>query len=219
MATFKKITDLKKLKKDVKKHQAMKQKIAYEQARAQNQTEADREIFLKAVADVTPMPPLNRFVPKNKTVKPVPLQTIADEKEALDQSLSDEFTVESLLETDDQLSHVRNGVGTDVLKKLRRGYWVIQDEIDLHGLRRDEAREAIVAFLKQAALRGIRCVRVVHGKGLGSVNNEPVLKKLVIKWLAQRQDVIAFTQASPRDGGSGALVVLLASLAKQKRKN
>ena len=67
----------------------------------------------------------------------------------------------------------------------------------------------IVEFLRQAALRGIRCVRIVHGKGLGSVNNEPVLKKLVHKWLVQRSDVIAFCQAKPADGGSGAVVVLL----------
>ena len=92
---------------------------------------------------------------------------------------------------------------------MRRGHWVIQDQLDLHGMRRDEAREMIVEFLRQAAVRGIRCVRIVHGKGLGSVNNEPVLKKLVHKWLVQRADVVAFCQAKPADGGSGAVVVLL----------
>ena len=117
--------------------------------------------------------------------------------------------MESLLETDEALSYTREGIGPDVVRKLRRGHWVIQDQIDLHGMRRDEAREMIVEFLRQAALRGIRCVRIVHGKGLGSVNNEPVLKKLVHKWLVQRSDVIAFCQAKPADGGSGAVVVLL----------
>ena len=137
------------------------------------------------------------------------MQRIADEKLALRESLSDEFSVESLLETDEALSYTKEGIGPDVVRKLRRGHWVIQDQIDLHGMRRDEAREMIVEFLRQAALRGIRCVRIVHGKGLGSVNNEPVLKKLVHNWLVQRSDVIAFCQAKPADGGSGAVVVLL----------
>ena len=107
------------------------------------------------------------------------------------------------------MSFARDGIGADTLRKLRRGHWVIQAQLDLHGLRRDEAREALAEFLRQAIRRGLRCVRVIHGKGLGSVNKEPVLKGRVRNWLAQKQEVLAFCQARAADGGSGALVVLL----------
>jgi DNA-nicking Smr family endonuclease len=132
-----------------------------------------------------------------------------DDAEVLQASVSDDIDVESLLDTDEALSYRANGIGPDVLRKLRRGEWSIQSEIDLHGHRVDEAREALVAFLKQALKRNQRCVRVVHGKGLGSQGKTPVLKGKVRAWLVQRDDVIAFCQARPAEGGSGALVVLL----------
>jgi DNA-nicking Smr family endonuclease len=127
----------------------------------------------------------------------------------LKESLSDEFNVDTLLDTDEALSYARNGIGPDTLRKLRRGHWVIQGQLDLHGMRRDEAREALGEFLRAALRRGQRCVRVIHGKGLGSVNKEPVLKNKVRAWLVQKEEVIAFCQARAADGGSGALVVLL----------
>jgi len=107
------------------------------------------------------------------------------------------------------LSFARNGIGPDTLRKLRRGHWVIQSQIDLHGMRSDEARDALGEYLRNVAKRGLRCVRVIHGKGLGSPNKEPVLKSKVRNWLAQKEEVIAFCQARAADGGAGALVVLL----------
>ncbi len=124
-------------------------------------------------------------------------------------SVSDEFEIDTLLHTDDELSFRRPGVGADVLRKLRRGEWVIQDEIDLHGCRTDEARELLADFIRDAGKRGLRCVRVVHGKGLGSKGRQPVLKGKTKVWLAQREDVIAFCQARSTEGGGGALIVLL----------
>src|SRR5204863_1973366 len=109
------------------------------------------------------------------------------------------------------------GVGLDVVRKLRRGVWVLQGELDLHGLRRDEARERLAAFLRDAAKSGKRCVRVVHGKGLGSPGREPVLKAKVKSWLIQRSEVLAFTHARPADGGHGALIVLLRPTSKAQR--
>ena len=93
--------------------------------------------------------------------------------------------------------------------KLRRGKWSIQRQLDLHGLRSDDARDALAAFLRESCKQGVRCVRVVHGKGLGSPGKAPVLKNKVHGWLAQRSEVLAFVQARPLDGGAGALVVLL----------
>jgi len=92
---------------------------------------------------------------------------------------------------------------------MSRVFVVIQDEIDLHGCRTDEARELLGGFLREALKRGVRCVRIVHGKGLGSPDKQPVLKGKTRVWLAQREEVIAFCQARPAEGGSGALVVLL----------
>lgn len=209
MAASRKLSDFASLKKAVKKVNEERRKQEEARKRAERQAQSDRELFLSSIGDVTPLDASDRIEPVFQAPRPIPVQRIADEKLALRESLSDEFSVESLLETDEALSYTKEGIGPDVVRKLRRGHWVIQDQIDLHGMRRDEAREMIVEFLRQAALRGIRCVRIVHGKGLGSVNNEPVLKKLVHKWLVQRSDVIAFCQAKPADGGSGTVVVLL----------
>ena len=115
----------------------------------------------------------------------------------------------TLLEVDEHLSFRRPGIGTDVTRKLRRGDWSIQRQLDLHGLRRDDARERLSIFIREAFQQGIRCVRVVHGKGLGSPGKAPVLKSRVHSWLVQKEEVLAFVQAKPADGGAGALVVLL----------
>ena len=141
---------------------------------------------------------------------PEPLQRLRDEREALREALSDEVDIESLLLTDDGLSFRRTGIGPDVVTKLRRGHWAIQSQIDLHGLRRDEAREALASFVREATRRGQRCVRVVHGKGHGSPGRQPVLKAKAQRWLGQCAEVIAFAQASGPQGGAGALIVLLA---------
>ena len=132
-----------------------------------------------------------------------------DEAAVMLEAISDEFDVESLLDTDDALSFRRPGIGPEVVRKLRRGVWAIQAQLDLHGLRRDEARERINRFIHDARRAGLRCVRVIHGKGNGSPGREPVLKGKVKSWLVQKKDVIAFTQARASDGGTGALVVLL----------
>ena len=140
---------------------------------------------------------------------PLPLQHELDAAAALQESLSDEVDVTTLLDTDDHLSFRRPGVGMDVAQKLRKGKWSIQRQIDLHGLRSDEARDALGSFIREAHKQGIRCVRVVHGKGLGSPGKAPVLKDKVHRWLVQKAEVVAFVQAQPAQGGAGALVVLL----------
>jgi DNA-nicking Smr family endonuclease len=125
------------------------------------------------------------------------------------EALSDLFDAETLLHTDEHLSFRRPGVGPEVARKLRQGDWSLQAQIDLHGLRTDEARETLGHFIREAHKRGLRCVRVVHGKGLGSPGKTPVLKSRVHSWLAQKNEVMAFVQARPAEGGAGALVVLL----------
>jgi DNA-nicking Smr family endonuclease len=171
----------------------------------------ERELFAWTVGDVTPLRPTNLAdIPRPRPL-PEPFQRALDDAEVLRVSLSDDFDAASLMETDDQLSYRQSGIGDDVLKHLRLGRWSLQGQIDLHGLNRDAAREALALFLSDAGKRGWRCVRVVHGKGLGSPGRQPVLKGKVRTWLVQRQEVLAFTQARGPDGGAGALIVLLAS--------
>jgi DNA-nicking Smr family endonuclease len=176
---------------------------------AQAAAERQRRLFADSVGAVTPLPPHGRHAGSGARPEPLPRQREADERAALQEALSDEVNVESLLLTDDGLSFRRSGVGPDVVARLRRGEWAIQGQLDLHGLRRDEAREALSAFLREAALRGWRCLRVVHGKGHGSPGRQPVLKAKVQRWLGQHAAVLAFAQASAPQGGAGALVVLL----------
>ncbi len=170
----------------------------------------ERELFARTVGPVQPLRQAARAALDRPRPEPVPRQRERDDAAVLREAISDEFDVETLLETDDKLSFRRRGIGIDVVRKLRRGAWTIQDQIDLHGLRRDEAREHLAEFLRESGRRGLRCVRVVHGKGLGSPGRQPVLKSRVRAWLVQKSEVIAFTQARASDGGHGALIVLLA---------
>ena len=140
---------------------------------------------------------------------PVPRQHLLDEQAALASSLADGIDGDGLIDSDDALSFTRAGINPQTVRKLRRGQWVIQAQLDLHGMTRDDARAAVADFIRRATRDGIRCVRVVHGKGNGSINREPVLKGLVRRLLAQTLDVLAFTQARAADGGAGAMIVLL----------
>ena len=171
--------------------------------------ERQRRVFADSVGPVTQLPAHGRKLLAPTPPEPLPLQREKDEQAALQEAMSDEVDIESLLLTDDGLSFHRAGVGPDVVLRLRRGHWAIQGELDLHGLRRDEAREQMAEFLREATRRGWRCLRVVHGKGHGSPGREPVLKAKVQRWLGQKAQVLAFTQASAPMGGAGALIVLL----------
>lgn len=169
----------------------------------------ERELFASAVGPVVPLRHPVRAAVERPRPHPLPRQRERDEAAVLHEAISDEFDVETLLETDDALSFRRHDIGPEVVRKLRRGAWAIQAQIDLHGLRREQAREQLAAFLREADRHGLRCVRVVHGKGNGSPGKEPVLKSKVKSWLVQKREVIAFTQARASEGGHGALVVLL----------
>ena len=168
-----------------------------------------RDEFRKAVADVKPLKQPKRIAPRAPAPAPVPHQRRRDEKAALAESLQGPLSVDDALESGEELVYLRAGMGRQVLRKLRRGHWVIQAELDLHGYNRVEAAAAVVEFLRECLARGLRCVRIVHGKGLGSHHREPVLKAKLRKWLPQRDEVLAYCQAPASEGGSGALLVLL----------
>lgn len=194
--------------KDVRR-QLAQQAAERQAARERAEREAhERELFARTVGEVVPVR-TTRALPAPSKVPPLPLQREKDEAAVLVEALSDEMDIESLLETDDTLSFRRSDVGPDVLKRLRRGVWAIQAQLDLHGLRRDQARDALNQFFRAAEQQKLRCVRVVHGKGHGSPGRTPVLKDKVKRWLVQKEQVMAYVQARPADGGHGALVVLL----------
>lgn len=176
------------------------------------QEAAQRHLFQTAIGKVQPIVAKPQAPLQSPKPLPFPLQHACDEAAALQESLSDEVDISTLLDTDDTLSFRRPGVGADVAQNLRKGTWSIQRQIDLHGLRSDDARDALGQFIREAHQQGIRCVRVIHGKGLGSPGKIPVLKNKVYKWLVQKTEVVAFVQAQPAQGGAGALVVLLQPL-------
>jgi len=208
-ASYKDFGDLKSLRKELKAQEEARQIAEAERARRAKIAEQEANLFRRSVGDVAPLPKMDKALITLPRPEPIARQHLADEQAALQESLSDDFSAETLMESDDALSFARNGIGPDTLRKLRRGHWVIQSQLDLHGMRSDEAREALAEYLRNAGKRGLRCVRVIHGKGLGSLNKEPVLKSKVRNWLAQKEEVIAFCQARAVDGGAGALIVLL----------
>jgi DNA-nicking Smr family endonuclease len=212
-ATIKDFAALKTLRKDLKAQEEARQKAEAERRQREQESRRDADLFRSSIGDVKPLPDRGHAEIRPPRPQPIAHHHLADEQAALAESLSDEFSIESLLDTDEALSFARTGIGGDTLRKLRRGHWVIQAQLDLHGMRTDEAREALAEFLRNTVKRGLRCVRVIHGKGLGSINKEPVLKNKVRNWLVQKDEVIAFCQARAADGGAGALVVLLKAQA------
>jgi DNA-nicking Smr family endonuclease len=176
---------------------------------AERKAHAEKTLFVRSVGEVKTIGNHHRVKLSPAPPPPVAVQQQLDEQRVLMEAISDEFDAGTLLEVDDALSFRRPGIGPDVTRKLRRGEWTLQREIDLHGLRREDAREALSTFIREAFRQGIRCVRVVHGKGLGSPGKTPVLKGRVHSWLIQKSEVLAFVQARGDEGGAGALVVLL----------
>jgi len=204
------LQDLKLVQKKLAEQQklAAAQEAAHQEAARRRRAEED--LFKRAAGAVKPIRQPPRVPLATQQPAPIPVQQQLDEQRVLLESLSDEFDAGTLLDVDDAMSFRRPGIGADVTRKLRRGHWSIQRELDLHGLRRDDAREILGAFIRDMHKQGIRCVRVVHGKGLGSPGKVPVLKGKVHSWLIQKNEVLAFVQARADEGGAGAVVVLLA---------
>ncbi|TCS71149.1 DNA-nicking Smr family endonuclease [Sulfuritortus calidifontis] len=171
----------------------------------------DIELFRSEVANAIPLGPHGRFLHPFDPPPALPLSRLRDQREVMLESLTDPSEWDESTENGEELVYVRSGISRQVLRRLRNGAWRAQAELDLHGLTRAEAKIELVEFLHECFRRGARCVRIIHGKGLGSPNREPVLKQAVRHWLAQREEVLAYVQARPADGGGGAVVVLLKS--------
>jgi DNA-nicking Smr family endonuclease len=165
--------------------------------------------FRREVAGVTPIAAHRRHSLRKPAAAPLPQQSQRDERAALAESLHGPLSADDALETGEEIAFLRHGLSRQVLRRLRRGHWTVQAQLDLHGMNRAGALEAAAEFLRRSSARGLRCVRIVHGKGLGSKNREPVLKAKLAKWLPRRDEVLACCQAPAAHGGAGAALVLL----------
>lgn len=179
-------------------------------------SDEERQSFLDEVADVRPLVTEKRFeAPKNKpSPKPRHNQLYSEsEQPANDNLLSDPVDLRDAA-VDDVLFFARAGIQQKVQKKLRRGELPIEEELDLHGYTVNEAKTAIQDFLYECKRQHIRYIRIIHGKGYRSDQKIPVLKTHVAYWLPQLSDVLAFSSAQARDGGTGAIYVILKSSGK-----
>ncbi len=206
--TLKQLEELAGLRSQLKQQAESERLRRAVQARSVREAAQRSSEFSTAMLGVTPLPLSRRRVAAPSPPEPRPRQRELDEQAVMEEAIHDSIDAETLLDTDEALSYRRPGIGADVLRKLRRGDWTLQGQIDLHGHRTEEAHAALTLFLREAGRQGLRCVRVVHGKGLGS-KGEPVLKNKVRHWLARREEVLAYCQARGPDGGAGALLVLL----------
>lgn len=203
------LAGLKEVKKELAARAQAQTLAAQRRLQAEKVRRAQHNLFRTAVGVVQPLRHEHRAHLTPAPPAPMARQQARDDAAALQEAISDVVDIDRMLDTDDHLSFRRPGIGPDVTAKLRRGEWAVQRQIDLHGLRTDEARLALVQFIRAAHQQGIRCVRVVHGKGLGSPGKTPVLKGKVQRWLVQKSEILAYVQATPAQGGAGALMVLL----------
>jgi DNA-nicking Smr family endonuclease len=168
--------------------------------------ELEKMDFRNYTKDVKPLAQ-TRAEPFHHRPGPIPRQRYLDEQEVIESMLSD-ITPDDI-ETGDELIFARPGVQHNLLRKLRRGHFAVEAELDLHGHTVAEAKIALVGFLFNIRAKGMRCVRIIHGKGNGSFQKQPILKRKVDYWLRQRQEVLAFSSARPQDGGTGAIYLLI----------
>jgi len=170
-------------------------------------SEEDRALFREAVQGTRPLnqDKVEEYRPP-RSPRPAPREE--QRPTSFSDMLSDEMDLEPV-EAAEELLFQRPGLQSTVVRKLRRGQFTNEAELDLHGLRIEDARSAVAGFLDNAGRRGLRCVRIVHGKGYGSAQATPVLKNKLNSWLRQRPEVLAFCSARPVDGGTGAVYVLL----------
>jgi len=176
-------------------------------------SEEECQSFLDEVADVRPLKAEKRI--ETAKIKPSPKPKFSQAYSESDQTeqsntLSDPADIRDAV-VDEVLFFARSGIQQKVQKKLRRGELPLEEELDLHGYTVAEAKVAILDFLYECGRQHIRYIRIIHGKGYRSEQKIPVLKTHIAYWLPQHRDVLAFSSALPRDGGTGALYVLLKS--------
>ena len=150
----------------------------------------------------------DRIMPYRAKLDSAPRQRLLDNQRVI-QELLEESDETTSFESGDELKFLRDGHSSRLLKKLRRGDYAIQDELDLHGLIVSDAKQETHAFINECARDRVRAVRIVHGKGRNSAGRTPVLKNMLLGWLSKNQHVVAVCSTPANDGGTGAVYVLL----------
>lgn len=146
-------------------------------------------------------------VPHTPPLSARPRQREADDADVMRQLLT--AAEDDSIESGDTLLYRSEGIQDAVLRKLRRGQYRVERELDLHGLNRVHAQREVSRFLALCRDNDHRCVRIIHGKGNGSPNSGPVIKRALESWLRPRREVLAYCSARIVDGGTGAIYVLL----------
>jgi len=173
----------------------------------------DRELFRNAVKNSIPIKKNNLRVNFKKKPEAIANQTRKDEEEVLIETL--QGGIENQEKSTSQfLEFHRIGLSKRVIRKLQKGSYSIQAELDLHGMTVNNVNEELKSFINSCVLHNYKCVRVIHGKGLGSGDRGPVLKYEVTRLLKKWKQVVAFVSARQVDGGTGALYVLLKGNSK-----
>ena len=167
----------------------------------------DKHLFRQAVSGVNRLrsDTVHHDLPRPR---PIPIQRKLDDAQVIKDMMSDHLDIADV-ETGEELIFSRQGISPQQMRKLRRGQFSIGGQLDLHGMTSDTARSALATFIHNCQASGIRCVRVIHGKGHGSRQKIPVLKNKLNRWLRQKDEVLAFCSAKASDGGTGAVYVLI----------
>ena len=175
--------------------------------------ESEDDLFRAEMAadGVKPIEHAPRAAIQRPKPRPIAQQRERDEASVPLELLKDTSGWDDDIDTGDLISFLRQGLPGDILRKLKRGHWAVQASLDLHGLTTNTARTELAKFLAFARHGGARCVRIVHGKGIRSANGVPLLRNKVRLSLSQREEVLAFCDAAPADGGGGAVIALLRS--------
>lgn len=199
--------NLKQLKKELQKKQKAEKEAQQKEKNKQINDKLEIDIFQEAMSGVNPLSHDRAYHESEKT-NTRPFQQLAKEEFSFNDPLSDELEVEEK-NTEEILSFCRTGIQRNVFKKLRSGAYKISDELDLHGSTLKQAKQLLVYYLQEAVQFESCCIRIIHGKGHRSGSNKPVLKTHVNHWLSEHDRVLAFHSTKPKDGGTGAVYVLL----------
>jgi DNA-nicking Smr family endonuclease len=202
------------LKEKIKQAQEKPEPAPKEEPR-QTGLEEEMAFFLDAMAGVTPMPGNRRRSLHGSGSRAKPAHPPADESRQVIEQLQGlvRGSVElDITFSDEYIEGAVQGFSRKLMKRLKRGELPVQGYIDLHGLTKQEAETEVTDFLLESFKSGLRCVLIVHGRGLNSPENLPVLKEGLPQWLNRgrvRKVVLAFATARPYDGGTGATYVFL----------
>ncbi len=201
--------DLKKLKKQLQKVQKEENLAKQENLQQELNNNRDHDFFREAMSGVTPLSQDNSFQEEKSSIpRPIKRTNTFEEEIFINDPLSDELEIDEV-DSAEILSFCHTGIQNSVFRRLKTGSYRISDELDLHGFSIKEAKQILVYYLQEAPQFEGCCVRIIHGKGNRSGSSKPVLKTHVNHWLIEHDRVLAFHSTKPKDGGAGAVYVLL----------